>query len=1354
MFLLSAVLIVKASISGVTIVPSLDVSAFAPYKIKADISGSPTSVTVEVSGINGDNPSPMCWDYFIDGTCNSTSTVKTMTYNVVSEKWESANIYPDSIYPEIYFADANTTWYNTPSDLIMNRNSYQMFNFTNPFTMTDNMSFFVEINAVPRSTVNSADLEIYLVEKDVPLSFFNSDWRNSSQASLLGTIARTDVFHHSHNANSSHYLVPVSADSSGLVNGLDVSENFWIVVYNTSPNNARGWNLKYHPTCDDRGRWYQGSQAGWTTTAMSGCPDTHIHLARRITDDNPTIQDGIKAVITANYASGDPTVEISNFYFVPIPNLAPNSTSFITPVVSGTYDSNITVSWNPATDPNNDALVYDIYLLNEGGDVISTLVSATTSTSFLFDITAVDNGNYSLKGLITESGTTTPLTTDFYLGGNFTINKAVTLYDLDSISLSSNNASSTLAKAGDVITLDFSATGTTTPSVTFYSGDDNITNSVTITPSSGTDFTASYTVSALDTAGQISFDISATNLTQVYSNTTDNSSVLVDVAAPASVIASPVAGTYDTAQSVTLSSTGSDYIRYTTNGSSPSCTSGSTYSGAINIATPTTIKAIACDMAGNTSAVAEFAYAFEYTVTFNGNGGGGHTPTFKLVNYGATTTLPTAPTRTGYMFTSWNTASNGSGTEFSTTTVVMANLTVYAIWTINNYTLTYLGNGSTSGSPYDAENYNYSSTVTVKNENSLLKTGYSFYGWNTVADGSGVSYASSSQFVITSDINLYAQWLANDQCTVTFNGNGGAGHVPGTRTIDCVEYSSLVEAGLSLPSSPTRTGYTFTSWNMLANGSGTEFTATSTIDSNITVYAQWTGNEYNLSFNPQGGTVTPTSTTVVYNSAVGALPTPTKTNYTFSSWNTLADGTGANYASTTVYNLAADSTVYAQWTGAEYHINFNAQGGTVTPTSTTVVYNSAVGTLPTPTKTNYTFLNWNTAADGTGTDYGTSTVYQISGDSTLYASWRGNTHTIAFNPQGGTVAPTVKTVYYNEAVGTLPTPTKTGYTFSGWYTESNGGGSQINATTIYSFTENIPLFAKWTAIVAEEDEDTVPSSTNTAFIPAPATGSGRIDASIGMSQSGSLGQLESGGVNYLSYINSEANFQLGSQGQPENYLLKIIDLDLFNNVVSFMINNSRFFALRLGEEITIDLNSDTQADIYVKFQDLQVNRVELTLRKITSNDNASSQKLVSDVNTELIMAEARQEVVKIDSGLVSRLAGSILLQVENKGQAWYLEPVSRSRYFMGRPSDAFNLMRTFGLGAKQVDVVRFINQGAPVRLAGRIILAVEANGEAYYVNPDDLKLHYLSRPVDAFQIMQDLSLGISNDNIRKIPVGK
>lgn len=117
--------------------------------------------------------------------------------------------------------------------------------------------------------------------------------------------------------------------------------------------------------------------------------------------------------------------------------------------------------------------------------------------------------------------------------------------------------------------------------------------------------------------------------------------------------------------------------------------------------------------------------------------------------------------------------------------------------------------------------------------------------------------------------------------------------------------------------------------------------------------------------------------------------------------------------------------------------------------------------------------------------------------------------------------------------------------------------------------------------------------------------------------------------------------------------------------------------------------------------------------------------------------------------LSKRLSGRILLQVENSGEAWYVEPTTQERAFLGRPDDAFRIMRELGLGIAEKDFNSF-REKAPQRLSGRILLRVEANGEAYYVNPVDLKMHFLGRPSDAFEVMRNLGLGISNADINKV----
>ncbi|NLZ74457.1 hypothetical protein GX917_00920 [Candidatus Falkowbacteria bacterium] len=117
------------------------------------------------------------------------------------------------------------------------------------------------------------------------------------------------------------------------------------------------------------------------------------------------------------------------------------------------------------------------------------------------------------------------------------------------------------------------------------------------------------------------------------------------------------------------------------------------------------------------------------------------------------------------------------------------------------------------------------------------------------------------------------------------------------------------------------------------------------------------------------------------------------------------------------------------------------------------------------------------------------------------------------------------------------------------------------------------------------------------------------------------------------------------------------------------------------------------------------------------------------------------------------LSGRILLQVQDKGQAWYVNPVDGKRYYLGRPDDAFAVMRAFGLGISNADFNSFSSK-APARLAGRILLKVQDKGQAYYLDPLKLELHYLGRPTDAFAVMRTLGLGITNRDLFQIPMGE
>ena len=113
--------------------------------------------------------------------------------------------------------------------------------------------------------------------------------------------------------------------------------------------------------------------------------------------------------------------------------------------------------------------------------------------------------------------------------------------------------------------------------------------------------------------------------------------------------------------------------------------------------------------------------------------------------------------------------------------------------------------------------------------------------------------------------------------------------------------------------------------------------------------------------------------------------------------------------------------------------------------------------------------------------------------------------------------------------------------------------------------------------------------------------------------------------------------------------------------------------------------------------------------------------------------------------------GRILLQVEENGEAWYVYPENKLRYYLGRPSDAFDVMRKLGLGAKHDLIVG--TEVFPVKLSGLILLDVETHGEAYYINPLDLKKYYLGRPSDAFALMREFGLGITTNDLINVPIG-
>jgi len=137
--------------------------------------------------------------------------------------------------------------------------------------------------------------------------------------------------------------------------------------------------------------------------------------------------------------------------------------------------------------------------------------------------------------------------------------------------------------------------------------------------------------------------------------------------------------------------------------------------------------------------------------------------------------------------------------------------------------------------------------------------------------------------------------------------------------------------------------------------------------------------------------------------------------------------------------------------------------------------------------------------------------------------------------------------------------------------------------------------------------------------------------------------------------------------------------------------------------------------------------------------------------TEEIISSERALLSTINAKLSHRLRGRILLQIQGKGEAWYVNPSNEKRSYLGRPADAFNVMRKLGLGVKH-DVVANLDGPFSARLTGKILIDVDDHGAAYYISPTNQKAYSLGRPTDAFNIMRKLGLGIDNANLHSIDI--
>jgi len=434
-------------------------------------------------------------------------------------------------------------------------------------------------------------------------------------------------------------------------------------------------------------------------------------------------------------------------------------------------------------------------------------------------------------------------------------------------------------------------------------------------------------------------------------------------------------------------------------------------------------------------------------LSYNTNNGVGTAPS-QSVYSGSAITLPagTGLSKSGYTFGGWSLTE--TGTAVTSPYSPSASRTLYAVWTANQYTITYNANGG-SGSQTAGSYTTGAAATTLPAASTFTRTGYSFGGWAT-STGSTTPVASYST---SATATFYAIWTRGTY-NVRFLANGGVGSME-TQT-------SSATANLSA-NTFTFTDRIFTGWNTSADGTGIAYSNSQSYPflANLTLYARW-GNL--ISFSSQGATSgSPSFTSQSWTSGAINLATSgtmVKSGYTFGGWTngTTTFAGGASYTPTT------GITLNPVWNAVTYTISYNANlatGGTVPSNQSWATGTTALtlsGNTGTLVKSGYTFGGWATTASST-TPVAT---YSTSASQIFYAIWTPISYTVTYALAGGTSAlPTQENKRIGNSFNLAGTPTRASYNFAGWSDSRTAYGALATYTITASTPSAVTLTAQW-----------------------------------------------------------------------------------------------------------------------------------------------------------------------------------------------------------------------------------------------------------------------------------------------------
>ncbi len=1040
------------------------------------------TATVTITGINN-----------YGGETTRTFTISYNSFNITLDNANATTNGTSTIYMRyadgVYLDNAYTTKMTTSANpiTIPERTGYtfdgyydgttQMIDSTGKITSAFTNTKYSAAKTLNAGWVDSQAPTISPVTRSITYSDF-SDWTLSGATidsngylSIASTSDTAYAYYEAHNVNwdtNYQYMIPSlgSNTSSRAIEGFGYYTNNYNEI-----SRETGWrSARAVPGVTDAGTWHdvgienQAATTAFYTQTEFYWSTSYVNMPYKIRNFKFLTLENVKSqgkYITLN--ATDNSSGVKKIKWLSGSHTVADFASSGTTITNGLFEATATGTYTIYVEDNaGNAAVYPLSITNIDRTAPTANITSTNTVTTSQTATLTCNDSSGVNGYYW--GTTAPsgaiqytyITSTTSMSVTKTINAAGTYY-LVCKDIAGNK--STTSKTFYKTTLNMT-NGTVSPtSVITMSG--KSFNLPTPTASSGYTTKGNwYTNSGLTTGAKAyASSYTPSSTTTLYSGSTANTYTVdfeENLFDDVETTGNGVTISYDMANSAVT-------INGTPTGTSFSF--GRLYDKTITVGDTYRITMNKISGSYSSTVTPDFVLTFQKdSVGFDGSTGNVH---YKVVG------MPSAD--------------SNSNSITTTSAVSGANTLYYWFWhstanatTFNNYKVQILITKVSTKSVTYASTYGTLPTPT--------KPGFTFAGWYTAVSG-GTQVTSSTTVSTTSNHKLYARWT---KATYTLNANANGGSIPTTSgwTIDSgsatasksVTYDNTYG---TLPT-PTRTGYDFTNWKnirdygnaslsagtathkyfrayekvkpgvtykvtmtsaQITSGSATQFTtliydftSTTTLSSSVNSF----GSDISYKITcPSTADRTHDIALIIYAGIAGST-TGNEVTYSGVKINSTVINSSYNFTSSSYVRTPRNHDLVAAWTAKTITIQYNKNTtDTVSsmPSSSTTYTYSESGTTNlasnTPTRTGYTFLGWSTSSSATSASYAAGASWSRSNlpnsgtTYTLYAVWQGNL-VVTFNANGGSVSPSTKYVAYGGTYGTLPTPTRSGKTFTGW----------------------------------------------------------------------------------------------------------------------------------------------------------------------------------------------------------------------------------------------------------------------------------------------------------------------------------